>query len=54
VRLALNTTPAIALQADGFIRYTRGCSTSTDRQGLEDYNCECYRIIKAEFDRLAG
>ena len=54
MRLALNMTSVIALQADGFIRYTRGDITSTDRQGLEDYNCECYRIIKAEFDRLAG
>lgn len=46
------TEAAIILQADGYIHYTRGLITIIDRAGLEDFSCECYPIIKAEFDRL--
>ncbi len=28
--------------------------TITDRPGLEAASCECYRIIRDEFDRLLG
>lgn len=44
------TSAAVALQADGFIRYSRGHIIMVDRPGLEDFTCECYRIVKAEFD----
>jgi len=40
------------LQDTGLIRYRRGTITVLDRQGLEARSCECYRVVKAEFDRL--
>ncbi|MBV9319981.1 MAG: winged helix-turn-helix domain-containing protein [Mycobacterium sp.] len=40
------------IQAQGLIRYSRGIITITDRDGLERTICECYRIIKDEFDDL--
>lgn len=46
------STVALALQAEGFINYRRGWIKIVDRTGLEDFACECYGIIKAEFDRL--
>jgi len=52
VRRAGVTTAAIALQTEGFINYQRGHIQMTDRPGLEDFACECYGIVKAEFDRL--
>jgi CRP-like cAMP-binding protein len=41
------------LQRAGLIRYARGRVTIIDRQGLEALSCECYAIIKTEFDRSA-
>jgi CRP-like cAMP-binding protein len=52
VRRASVTVAAGALQHAGFIRYARGRVTVIDREGLEDASCECYRIIRSEFDRL--
>ena len=52
VRRASVTVAASALQHAGFIRYYRGRVTVIDREGLEDASCECYRIIRGEFDRL--
>jgi CRP-like cAMP-binding protein len=43
---------AIILQAAGLIRYSRGIITILDREGLEQFVCECYQVVKAEFDRL--
>jgi CRP-like cAMP-binding protein len=43
---------AILLQAAGLISYKRGHITILDREGLEGFACECYRVVKAEFDRL--
>ncbi len=48
------TEAAVILQAEGVINYTRGRIAITDREGLEHSACECYPIIKAEFDRLPG
>ena len=52
VRRASVTVAAGALQHAGFIRYNRGRVTIMDREGLEDASCECYRIMRTEFDRL--
>jgi CRP-like cAMP-binding protein len=43
---------AIILQRTGLIRYSRGIITILDREGLEEFACECYKVVKAEFDRL--
>lgn len=40
------------IQKEGSIRYSRGTMTIVDRQALERTACDCYRIVKAEFDDL--
>jgi CRP-like cAMP-binding protein len=40
------------LQNDGVIKYKRGHIQIVDRKGLEAISCECYPIVKREFDRL--
>ncbi len=52
VRRASVTMAASALQDAGFIRYSRGRVAILDREGLENTACECYGIIRSEFDRL--
>ena len=46
------TDAARKLQGAGLIRYQRGRITVLDRPGLESRSCECYRVVKTEFDRL--
>ena len=46
------TEGALKLQKIGLIRYTRGRITILDRQGLEKRTCECYAVVKKEYDRL--
>ena len=46
------TEAAGNLQDAGLIRYHRGNITVVDRQGLETRSCECYQVVKTEFDRL--
>ncbi len=46
------TEAAGKLQKAGLIRYNRGRITVLDRAGLEEQVCECYRVVKQEFDRL--
>lgn len=41
-----------ALQIAGLIHQGRGVITITDRAGLEEMSCECYRAIRASFERL--
>jgi hypothetical protein len=36
----------------GLIRYTRGRVKVLDRTGMEAGACECYQVIKTEYDRL--
>jgi CRP-like cAMP-binding protein len=42
------------LQKAGLVSYVRGTITITDRLGLEAASCECYRVIRDQFDRLVG
>ena len=46
------TEAAGKLQEVGLIRYQRGRITVLDRPGLEARSCECYQVVKTEFDRL--
>lgn len=46
------TEAAGKLQRAGLIEYRRGHITVLDRQGLETRACECYQVVKTEFDRL--
>jgi hypothetical protein len=40
------------LQRAGLIRYERGRMAVTDRRGLEAAACDCYDLVRGEFDRL--
>jgi CRP-like cAMP-binding protein len=46
------TEAAGKLQAEGLIRYSRGHIAVLDRQQLEARVCECYAVVKKEYDRL--
>jgi CRP-like cAMP-binding protein len=46
------TEAAGKLQSAGLIHYHRGHITVIDRTGLEARACECYAVVKKEFDRL--
>jgi CRP-like cAMP-binding protein len=46
------TDGALKLQKLGFIRYARGHISVLDRPGLEARTCECYAVVKREYDRL--
>jgi CRP-like cAMP-binding protein len=46
------TEAAGKLQAAGLLKYRRGKITVLDRPGLEARTCECYSVVKKEFDRL--
>ena len=46
------TEAALQLQSSGLIRYSRGRISVLDRPGLEARSCECYSVVKKEYDRL--
>jgi len=46
------TEAALKLQKLGLIDYARGHITVVDRPGLEQRSCECYAVVKREYDRL--
>jgi CRP-like cAMP-binding protein len=46
------TEAALKLQNQGLIRYARGHINVVDRPGLERRVCECYAVVKKEYDRL--
>jgi CRP-like cAMP-binding protein len=46
------TEAAGRLQADGLIEYSRGRINVLDRARLEARACECYRVVRKEYDRL--
>jgi Mn-dependent DtxR family transcriptional regulator len=46
------TDAALKLQKAGLIKYSRGHITVLDRKGLESRTCECYAVVKREYERL--
>jgi Mn-dependent DtxR family transcriptional regulator len=48
------THAARRLQKDGYIKYVRGDMTILNRKGLEESVCECYEVVRTEYDRLLG
>ena len=46
------TEGALKLQQAGLIRYARGRISVLNRPGLEERTCECYGVVKKEYDRL--
>ena len=46
------TEAAARLQQAGLISYSRGRISVLDRAGLEKRTCECYAVVKKEYDRL--
>jgi CRP-like cAMP-binding protein len=46
------TEGALKLQHAGLIQYARGHITVLNRAGLEKRSCECYAVVKKEYDRL--
>jgi CRP-like cAMP-binding protein len=46
------TEAALKLQTAGLIRYVRGRISVLDRPKLELRSCECYQVVKREYDRL--
>ena len=46
------TESALKLQRLGLISYARGAIKVLDRPGLEARTCECYAVVKKEYDRL--
>ncbi len=46
------TEAALKIQKAGLIQYARGHITILDRHGLERRTCECYQVVKTEYDRL--
>jgi CRP-like cAMP-binding protein len=54
VRRAGVTEAALKIQAAGLVNYTRGHISILKRQELEAAACECYRVVRDEYDRLLG
>lgn len=52
VRREAVTRSARALHCAGLIRYARGHITVLDRAGLEQRSCECYAVVRREYERL--
>jgi CRP-like cAMP-binding protein len=52
VRREAVTEAAGKLQLAGLIEYSRGRITVLDRPGLEARVCECYAVVKGEYDRI--
>jgi CRP-like cAMP-binding protein len=46
------TEAAIILQTEGYIQYRRGHIQIIDREGLLEHACDCYDVVKTEFDSL--
>lgn len=46
------TAVARALQEKGYIRYRRGVVDIISREGLEAVSCECYEVVRRNYERL--
>ena len=46
------TEAAIKLQRAGMIRYARGHIDGRRPQGIGEHSCECYAVVKKEYERL--
>jgi DNA-binding transcriptional regulator YhcF (GntR family) len=46
------TEAALKLQRAGLIQYARGRISILNRPALESRTCECYAVVKKEYDRL--
>jgi hypothetical protein len=46
------TEAALKLHRAGLIRYTGGHITAIDRVALENRACECYEVVRKEYQRL--
>ena len=46
------TSAALKLQKAGLIQYARGHISVLDRAGLERSTCECYSVVRTEYERL--
>jgi hypothetical protein len=54
VRRAGVSEAAHALHHAGLIHYGRGTLSVADAAGLEKISCECFAVIRDEYDRLLG
>ncbi|WP_247886845.1 Crp/Fnr family transcriptional regulator [Azospirillum sp. SYSU D00513] len=54
VRRAGVTVAAGSLQKAGLIAYGKGSITIVNRPALEETACECYGVVRAQFDALLG
>ena len=54
VRRAGVTLAMGGLQDARLVRYVRGRVTVTDRAGLERASCECYQVVRAQYERRFG
>jgi CRP-like cAMP-binding protein len=54
VRRASVTVALGLLQQKGFLTYSRGHLRVLDTNGLEETSCECYRVVRAEQERIMG
>lgn len=54
VRRSGVTEIANKFQKANIIHYKRGKIKIIDREKLEEYSCECYQLVKTEFNRLIG
>jgi hypothetical protein len=52
VPLSGATEGALKLQTAGLIDYNQGRIQVLNRAGLEKRSCECYAVVKKEYDRL--
>ncbi len=52
VRRESVTEAALKLQSAGMIKYARGRINVLNRPGLEKRTCECYGVVKREYDRV--